>query len=439
MITLLMKILNWCSVSAIFICFSYQFFLFLSAYVKKKKETKENSAYRKYAVLISARNEEKVIGNLIRSIRKQDYPKELIDIYVLADNCTDATARVAKRCGAVCYERFNTEYVGKGYALDYLLKKMQAEDKLEQYDGYYIFDADNLLDKSYIREMNKVFNEGYQVVTSYRNSINSDENWISAGYAIWFLHESQFLNRGRMQLGSSCMVSGTGYMISGEIIRKMGGWPFHLLTEDIEFTGECILNGIRIGYCEDAVFYDEQPVTMKDSWNQRLRWVKGYFQVYKKCGRGLVHRFFRQKEETDKFSCWDMLMTNLPAFIIIVFQALSMAACFILGKALGLDTSFVPISALRFVGGTCAGMFALAVFTMYTERKQLNLSWKKKCIAAITFPVFMWTYCVIAVVAIGKKVEWKQIAHRGEEKEGKIVQDSRFCRPIPYAERKLAK
>lgn len=102
--------------------------------------------------------------------------------------------------------------------------------------------------------MNMTFNDGYDAVTSYRNSKNFGDNWISHGYGLWFLHEAQFLNRGRMRIGNSCMVSGTGYMISRELIEKNDGWNFFLLTEDIEFTADCIANGVTIGYCERAEF-----------------------------------------------------------------------------------------------------------------------------------------------------------------------------------------
>lgn len=413
MLDLIMKILNWAAIAAMVICFSYQAVLFVASYLRKKEVSQKCDTLHKYAVLIAARNEENVLAHLIQSIQNQDYPQEMVDIYVLADNCTDATAQIARQCGAVCYERFDSVHTGKGYALDALLRRMQAEGRFGLYDGFYIFDADNLLDPSYMTQMNRAFHGGCQVVTSYRNSLNADQNWISMGYALWFLHESQFLNRGRANLGSSCMVSGTGYLVAREVIETMGGWPFHLLTEDIEFTGECILEGIPIGYCEEAVFYDEQPVTLKDSWNQRLRWVKGYFQVYKKIGRTLLEKFRLPGRKLDKFSCYDMLMTNLPAFFVMMFETLSIAGCFVAGKILGLDTSFVQISALRFVIGTYAGMFLLGVFTIWTERERLQLDGVKKWIAVVSFPLFMWSYYIIAVAALGRKVEWKQIVHRG--------------------------
>ena len=154
-----------------------------------------------------------VIGQLVKSIKNQNYPMELVDIFVVADNCTDQTASVARKAGAIVRERFNKAQVGKGYALDYMIKIIERDFFLtKNYDGIFVFDADNLLDENYIAEMNKTFNQGYRVVTSYRNSKNYDQNWISAGYALWFLHEAEYLNLPRMVLKSSCAISGTGFL-----------------------------------------------------------------------------------------------------------------------------------------------------------------------------------------------------------------------------------
>ena len=167
------------------LCYSYQLFYVLVPIFKKAKPHKEVKLHR-YAVLISARNEEAVIGHLIDSIKSQTYPSELVTTFVVADNCTDSTAKIAADAGAVVYERFNKNQVGKGYALDFLTERINEDYGEEFFDGFFVFDADNLLDKHYIEEMNKTFSDGYNITTSYRNSKNYGDNWISAGYALWF-------------------------------------------------------------------------------------------------------------------------------------------------------------------------------------------------------------------------------------------------------------
>ena len=210
-------------------CFFYQgIYVVIGLLFKPKKF--EASKQHRYAVLISARNESAVIANLIHSIKTQTYPGNLVDVFVVADNCTDNTADISRKAGAIVYERFNKSLVGKGYALHYLLELINKDYGISNYDGYFIFDADNVLEKDYIEQMNKVFDNGYRIVTSYRNSKNFGSNWISSGYALWFLREAKFVNNARMLLGVSCAVSGTGFLIHSDIIQGNNGWNYYLLT-----------------------------------------------------------------------------------------------------------------------------------------------------------------------------------------------------------------
>ena len=194
-------------------CYCYQVVFAVARLLKKRRRFTAQKLCR-YAVLIAARNESAVIAQLLESIRGQNYPQDLVHIYVVADNCTDNTAQIAAACGARVFQRQNKLQVGKGFALRFLLQKIQEEYPQERYDGYFVFDADNLLDPRYITEMNKVFSSGNRVVTSYRNTKNYGDNWITAGYGLWFLRESEYLNRPRDYLGTSCAVSGTGFLFA---------------------------------------------------------------------------------------------------------------------------------------------------------------------------------------------------------------------------------
>lgn len=304
------KLINFIIATVFFVCYSYQFAYILVPYLKKEKPHKPAELHR-YAVLISARNEELVIGNLLDSISAQDYPSSLVRVFVVADNCTDKTAKVARAHGAIVYERFNDKLVGKGYALEYLLDRI-GEEYGDVFDAYMVFDADNLLSEDYISRMNETFSDGYRIITSYRNSKNYGDNWISAGYALWFLREAKYLNNARYLLGTSCAVSGTGFLFSREILKSCGGWPFHLLVEDIEFTIHNIVSGEKVGYCPRAVLYDEQPTKFSQSWKQRMRWARGYIQILRKYGGRLLHGIFAKRS----FSCFDMTMNIAPAVIL---------------------------------------------------------------------------------------------------------------------------
>ena len=280
------------------VLYAYQVVYLIVGLVQRVRREKRGQPHlRRYAALISARNEAGVIAELIHSLKRQNYPADLLDIYVVADNCTDLTAAVAQAAGARVYRRADHVRVGKGYALDFLLKKL-SEDGLDHYDGYLIFDADNLVDPNFVAEMDRTFDPAkHAAVTSYRNSKNFGQNWVSAGYSIWFLREARFVNAARQALGLSCAVSGTGFLISGDFLRAQGGWPYHLLTEDIQFSAHCVSHGLKIGYCPGAVIYDEQPTSLGQSWDQRLRWSKGFYQVAGRYGgllRYAPHRLPRR-------------------------------------------------------------------------------------------------------------------------------------------------
>lgn len=381
---------------------------------RRKKDQPLDVSQHTYAVFIAARNEEAVIGELIRSIKNQSYPSDLVDIYVAADNCTDQTASVAREYGATVFERFDKKQVGKGYALDFLFKHVREMGLEEKYEGYFVFDADNLLDENFITEMNRSFDQGYRVLTSYRNSKNYHENWITAGYALWFMHEAEFLNNPRMILGKSCAISGTGFLIHHDIIRRNGGWIHFLLTEDIEFSISEVIQGETIGYCGKAILYDEQPSTFQQSWNQRMRWAKGFYQVFARYGADLVKCSLKADEHS--FSCYDMMMTIMPAMLVSIasvfvnsyffFTAL-MHPSFYSSLVMKTTMSAIISSFVMYYGI----LFVLGAITTFTERRKILCSRVQKIIYMFTFPLFMFTYIPIAVAALFMKVDWKPIPH----------------------------
>ena len=396
-----------------FVMYFYQIIYLIVGLVDKQRTKKAYTPkrYRKIAVLISARNESKVIGELVRSIQQQDYPKDKLHVFVVADNCTDDTAEICRRLGCTVFERFNKQYVGKGYAMNFAFEKIFA-DPANDYEAFLVLDADNLLTPNYVSEMNKIFDKGYRVTTSYRNSKNYAQNWISSGYGLWFLREAEYLNRPRYVLHNSCAISGTGFMVAADVIKERGGWNYHLLTEDIEFTAATVITGEKIGYAAEAMLYDEQPITFKQSWNQRMRWAKGFYQVLGKHGFGLFKGIFK-----GNFSAFDMLMNIMPALLI-------MLACLVFNGGMFLYVSLFVDAAVKgqllaacgtavlfSLGYYYCMLFFLGAVTTVTEWEKILASSWMKVRTMFTFPLFMFTYVPIAVVAIFKKVEWTPIEH----------------------------
>ena len=385
------------------ICYSYQFLYVIVSLMKKDKPHQETKAHR-FAVLIAARNEETVINHLIDSINTQTYDQGEVTVFVVADNCTDQTAACARKMGAIVYERFDQTKIGKGHAMEFLLNQMEKD--YAPFDGYFVFDADNVLDQNYILEMNKTFSDGYDIITSYRNSKNYGDNWISSGYAIWFLWESEFLNRGRMLLGTSCAVSGTGFFFSRRIIEKYGGWKFFLLTEDIQFTVDNVLSGEKIGYCRQAMLYDEQPVKFQQSFRQRMRWAKGFFQVFHRYGLDLFKGSLQRNT-----SCYDMLMVIMPAIILTLFTLIFNGSMILFGDYTTYQDDFIMMMMGRMILNMYLMLVFIATVTTATQWKNIHTTSFKKLAYIFTFPFFMFTYIPITIVAFFKKVEWQPIEH----------------------------
>ncbi len=398
--------------------YAYQVLYTIVGFIYRKPLPNDEppGAFHRFAVIIAARNERTVIGHLIASIQNQNYPRNALDVIVIADNCTDDTAEICRNMGAIVYERQDTEKIGKGYALDYLFKTMIANGTFEDYEGYCVLDADNLLDENFIAEMNKMFDKGYRALTSYRNSKNYGDNWISAGYALWFMREARYLNNPRMRLGSSCAISGTGFLVHRDLIAKNQGWKYHLLTEDIEFTIDSVIAGEKIGYCEHAVLYDEQPTTMRQSWDQRLRWAKGFYQVISHYGIRLWRNIFMSRKKA--LPCFDMFMTVAPAYLFTLLSLLLNLTILIISLCNpGLFADYEGIrkatwGAVSASLGSFYCMFLLmGTLTLITEWKKIKCPKGKRIFYLILFPVYLFTYVPISVVALFKKVIWRPVKH----------------------------
>ena len=269
------------------------YYLFIAVFgFYKKKDTKTFEPQKKFAMLVAAHNEEVVIENLVESLKHLDYPKELYDIFVIADNCTDNTAKIARAAGANVFERFNKEKRGKGFALEWMFDKIFKMDT--HYDGIAVFDADNLVDKNFLKEMNNKMCEGFKVVQGYIDSKNPQDSWITESYAIAFTSANRMLQLAKSNIGLSAQIGGTGFVIDTATLKKLG-WGATCLTEDLEFSCKLILNGEKVGWAHDAIIYDEKPLTLKASWNQRKRWMQGFADVATRYGMKLLKKSIKDR------------------------------------------------------------------------------------------------------------------------------------------------
>ena len=397
---------------AIFVlCYGYQLAYILVAYLKKDKPLplpKDN----RIAVLICARNEEKVIPRLIRTLKDQTYDSSLYEIFLVADNCTDSTAKVARARGTIVYERFNSEERGKGYALNFLLHKIWEDYGEEAFDGFVVIDADNYADKRFIEEINKVFSGGYDVVTAYRNSSNYGENWLTGGMGMYFLRDATIMNRARAKLGCNTCVTGTGFLFSNRLAKENGGWPFHTLTEDGEFTLDNACKGVSTSYAHDAIFYDEQPETHKDSWNQRVRWCKGGLQIFKLYFAKLVKGIFSSRF----LSFFDMANFLFCAYFTAIVATVANVIAVPTALASGADPLQVVVMFLAMGGFVYVALSLFSIAITISDWDRISAKPWKKILYALTFPAFIFSFALPAFAAIFKKnLEWKSPPRKSVE------------------------
>ena len=386
------------------ICYFYQIiYLILPLILRDKPHGPEK--LNRYAILIAARNEEAVLPHLLRSIHAQDYPRHLIRTFVVADNCTDRTAALAEAEGATVFQRFNKNQIGKGYALNYLLGRIDETEGLDNFDAFLIFDADNLLEPDYVRQMNRVCSDGYDAFCGYRNSKNFGANWLSAGYGLWYLHDCVHLNRSRMRLGTTCAVNGTGFGFTRDLLRRTHGWQFFTLTEDIEFRTWCATHGVRIGYSHDAVLFDEQPVTLSLSARQRTRWVQGGIQVslrycldyWKGILKGGRTAWASFESATQSIWGYGLSAVSFLCRMLVILLA---------SRWMGLLEALLLTAASGY-----ASIFIVGALTVAAERRRIRATRKELLLSLVTYPVYVFSYIPIAVASVFCKREWKPIAH----------------------------
>ncbi|QVK02075.1 glycosyltransferase family 2 protein [Mycoplasma mycoides subsp. capri] len=295
------------------------------AYTKNKKKLAKHKPKknRSFAIVIPARNESIVVGKLIDSLQKQKYDG-VIDIYLVADNCTDnrKTYNIGIEKGITVLERFNDKLKGGNFALQHGLRYIRDNNLSDKYDCYCFFDADNLVDENWIYEVNKAYDfySDIEVMTTYRNSKNYADNWISSAYSIQFLKESDIINKGRTTLKHPSYINGTGFSFTKKILEQTNWWDFNSLSHDIEFTQWLLLNNVRTGYTEKACFYDEQPIDFKSSWKQRMRWCVGFKQVWNLYKSTMIKGMFSLK--TNKIKLWANFTMIFPVVITLLINLL---------------------------------------------------------------------------------------------------------------------
>ncbi len=379
---------------------AYQIVVSFCSLIKLKDKKLLINKNHKFMAIIPAHNEETVIKNLVDSLVNQDYPKELYDIYVIADNCSDATAEIAKDAGAIVYKRFDEVNKTKGFALNWFLQQKIEENA--DYDALCVFDADNIVDKNFIKNMNKKLCQGEEIVQGYRDIKNPTDSWISGGYAIFYWMMNRFYHLARYNLGLSPLINGTGFMVKFDLL-KPNGWQTKTLTEDIEFSLINIAAGRKLGWSTDAIVYDEQPVGFSQSWSQRSRWTVGHLQCMKEYTKDLYNGVKEHKTLMNfdgllyMFGIPMMLLTFLLLFVNTLLY-------------LGAEMTFADLvgNYVRYLIATFILPIITGVAIMALDKRNIKQMTK----AIFCYPLFLGSWILINIKCLIKPdTKWEKIEH----------------------------
>lgn len=356
----------------------------------------------RFAAVIAARNEAEVIGNLIDSLRDQDYPRELVDIYVLPNNCTDNTEAVARAHGAKTYACSGAVH-SKGAALEEFFDATLLQN--DNYDAYCVFDADNLVDPHFFSGMNGALCAGETMAQGYREGKNPISSWVSGSQTIFYYTIDRFLNLARTHCRLSALLNGTGFMIAADVLKD-GGFRTFTLTEDIEFTTQNIIKGRRVAWVPEAKIYDEVPETFGASWKQRMRWSTGTIQCFTQYAPQLWHQF----RQTKHWACMDMIL-YLAAPLVQVFQTIFSAVTFIITAMLAINLqnfSNLTTTVLSGVGG----IVLTVLFALWLVKLEKHPFRFVKRSAFVSFWFWLMSWMVINVACILQPLTtWEPIAH----------------------------
>lgn len=373
--------------------------------IRHRKEAISAPPKKRIAALIAARNEENVIAPLVRSLQKQDYPKALYDIYVIPNNCTDATEAVARSAGARIIS-CDVPVHSKGEVLNVAFRQLLSLPPEEGYDAFCIFDADNLVDAGYMKAVNQALIDGYDIAQGYRDSKNPDSSWVAGCVSMFYWMMSRFYNSARHALGMSAALNGTGFMVSAELIRRQGFQTISL-TEDLEYTAQCAISGTKIGWMENAVIYDEQPIRMIDSYNQRRRWSAGTVQCLKHYGPTLLRKSIRERSG----KCADIFLIFAGALIqLISLFPLAFTILYTLGCLVEMDGTAIWLMIGGVVGGIGGylGTTLMAALICWWEKK-LSI---RRIPAVLGFSLFLLTWIPANLVSLFRPAPtWKAIPH----------------------------
>lgn len=310
------------------------------------------------AVVVPAHNEELVLGATLASLTLQDYPAGYAQIVVVADNCTDGTAAIARSRGAAVLERTSDER-GKGYALNFAIAHLLAQPITP--DAIVIIDADTQAAPDFLRRMSACIAQnkdprGYGAWQGRYGVLNAGDGWRAALMTAAFDLVNHVKPLGRDRLGLSAGLKGNGMAFTTPLAAALP-WPGGSLTEDLDYGLELARRfHLRVQYVPEARVAAQMPATAAQAASQRKRWEQGRAGLVRERALPLLMESLRRRSLLLFDAAWDLLTPPLAelAALLLAFLALT---------ALGAAMHLLPHPAL-WLGASLFGLLALIVYVL---------------------------------------------------------------------------
>ncbi|WP_145047997.1 glycosyltransferase family 2 protein [Paenibacillus xylanexedens] len=380
----------------------YQFTFSLFGLYKKKKK-KNYPATKSFAVLVAAHNEEQVIGALMENLKELDYPEDLYDVFVICDNCTDGTAQIVRDHGLNACVRTNADLRGKGYAIEWMLKYLWKLPR--QYDAVVMFDADNLVDRNFLLEMNNELCNGARVIQGYIDTKNPEDSWITAAYGVSYWYINRLWQLSRYNLNMANFLGGTGMCFETNLLKEIG-WGATSLVEDLEFTMRSVQRNVYPVFNYDAKVFDEKPLTFKASARQRLRWMQGHFTVARRYFFPLLWQSIKERSLV-KF---DLAVYGANVYVVLL--------TFLLTAVMWVDTAVFNGPNIANVYGyfpLWVGFVAIGlnILTFLLSMALEKVTFAKVYLYLVLFPIYLLSWYPITFYAFftQNNKQWSHTQH----------------------------
>ena len=331
-ITVILDIIFLILGSFILLTILYLFFLAFAA-LGPEKRGRFHPPAMKFAIVIPAHNEAKVIQKTLDSFRSVDYPKNLYEVIVIADNCEDNTAEISGKAGVKCLERNNPELRGKSYVLQWAFEHLL---KKGNHDVFAVIDADTIVEPNFLNAMNQRIIEGAKAVQGYYDVLHPERSPMESLYFLSFVISRNLRYNGRTRLGWTSNLLGSGMCFTREVIKRFG-WCANSIVEDIEYEMILHLNGIRVVFAPEAKIYAEIPDTFKNAETQRGRWDIGKFKIRNRYLPKLVWEGIKRRDVSYFDSAMELLIPPFSHFVTLI---LTFFLLFILLNFKGFNLNF---------------------------------------------------------------------------------------------------